>query len=234
MSQECPGCGEELTLSERTVRIHLAECPSCHRRYSFLPHGLPGALEEADGSVPPISAGAAPGGESAEADEEEDPDAPVCGECGSRLTIRATGESTIEVECPQCAETTRFRAEGSEPEAPRRRAAPGPRDEGGFGEAPRSRGCRRCGGPIDFEPLPDGGRVGRCRNCGNEFRLPPRREDDRGGGGYGRPRGRGYGRPPGGRDRKPYRRREEDGDEERPRRSYRPGRGSGSRRRDDE
>jgi DNA-directed RNA polymerase subunit RPC12/RpoP len=175
---------------------------------------LPELATDADGED-------ADAGDEVETDDEDDSDTPVCGTCGSDLVFKAADEVTIEVFCPQCNETTRFKAEGAEaPDAPR---AATPREERRDRSdrppmdrerrydsmaPPQAKGCRRCGGQIDFQPLPDGGREGVCRNCGNRFRLPPRRDDDRGGGSRrygGDSRGGGGGYRPGGGRRGPPR-----------------------------
>ncbi|HTT25505.1 MAG TPA: hypothetical protein VMH90_00890 [Thermoplasmata archaeon] len=244
MSHDCPDCGSAFELEERTAKVRVGTCPGCHRSFTLIPHATnaPGeAGKEAAPDVvvgtlatgPPEGEGDAP--ESPDADEEDDEDddseTPVCGTCGSDLVFKAADEVTIEVFCPQCNETTRFKAEGAEAEAePSEAPRPPPREDrrerppmdrerryDRMGPPP-AKGCRRCGGTIDFQPLPDGGREGVCRNCGNRFRLPPRRDDDRGGGGGGR-RYEGGGRGGGG---------------------YRPGgrrgppRGGGSRYRDED
>jgi DNA-directed RNA polymerase subunit RPC12/RpoP len=256
MTHECPDCGSAVELNERTVRIRVGDCPQCHQSFSIVPHRAEGGAEgsgPAEEIVPLPTLGevgetedepAAPrpgkGGSSEDEDEKEgakaDDETPVCGTCGSELTFRAADEVTIEVFCAQCEETTRFRAESAAPppeRAPRERIERPERSdrrergpERSWSDAPRARGCRRCGGPIDFETLPDGGRVGVCRNCGNRFTLPPRRDgpDERGGGRYpqrrsyqsrGPPRGDSYERrgPPRERRERRY-----DGDNNGPRR----------------
>ena len=215
MTHDCPDCGTALDLSERTVRIRVGACPQCHHTFSLLPHdapsetGGPAAVPDAGidalagTELPETPAGSGEGetrppraAKGAKAAGDDDGETPVCGTCGSDLVFRAADEVTIEVYCPQCEETTRFRAESAEPPAPtreprerfeRRGARPerGGRDRDD-GDRPPPRGCRRCGGPIDFETTPDGGRVGVCRNCGNRFTLPPRRDDDSSGGYRGR------------------------------------------------
>ena len=229
MSHPCPDCGTQFDLEDRSVTVRVGACPGCHRTFTLLPHGVPvppgtpeAAAGDADGVIAEIPE------EPDDDGAESDPDTPVCGNCGSDLTFRAADEQTIEVYCPKCEETTRFRAEGTAPPAapapaddddgPRRPRREGPWQDRGdrgdrgdrrgppgpprrFDDAPRGRGCRRCGGPIDFQPTDDGGREGVCRNCGNRFRLPPREEGDRGGGGY-RPRDR-YGGGGGRRDFRP-------------------------------
>lgn len=201
------------------------------------PAPAPGGEAGADGAPAPEGTEDLPqlaGDVPAEADEEESPegddDTPVCGTCGASLKFRAVDETTLEVFCAHCDETTRFKAAGEagETEEAARPARPprrefrndrgGYRDRGGYdrgggfdrggeggGEGYRSKGCRRCGGQIDFEPLPDGGRTGVCRNCGNRFTLPPKRDegdDDRRGRRPYSPRGDSGGRrypPKGGR-----------------------------------
>ncbi len=233
MTNDCPRCGSTLEPSTRTIEVQVLACPGCHHHFSMLPHaaaGTPEAPAEGAASLPPVpSEGPTGEGKSGGGD-----DTPVCGTCGSELVIRAADDVTIEVECPQCDETTRFRAESAEApprsDRPERSDYRGPRGPPRGRDGPPARGCRRCGGPLEFEVLPNGGRLGRCANCGNEFRLPPRDDSGprygRGGprtGGFrdrrgGPPRGGGYGR-----DRRP-RRDDDEGsdDDERPRRRFPP------------
>ncbi|MCI4367588.1 MAG: hypothetical protein L3K08_07545 [Thermoplasmata archaeon] len=209
MSHDCPDCGSAFELEERTAKVRVGTCPGCHRSFTLIPHATsaPGEPAEPGTTAPDVvvepmltAPGGGNGAESADDDaEDDDSETPVCGTCGSDLVFKAADEVTIEVFCPQCDETTRFKAEGTEaeseaPAAPRappreeRRERPPMDRERRYDSMgpPQAKGCRRCGGQIDFQPLPDGGREGVCRNCGNRFRLPPRRDDDRGGGGGGR------------------------------------------------
>jgi DNA-directed RNA polymerase subunit RPC12/RpoP len=226
MSHDCPDCGSAFELEERTAKVRVGTCPGCHRSFTMIPHATSAPGDPAEGGAPDVVVepmATAPNGGTAgdaadsadEDDDGDDSDTPVCGTCGSDLVFKAADEVTIEVFCPQCNETTRFKAEGAETESAAEAPPPPrpPRDDrrerppmdrerryDSMGP-PQAKGCRRCGGQIDFQPLPDGGREGVCRNCGNRFRLPPRRDDDRGGGGRrydGGSRG-GGGYRPGGR-----------------------------------
>jgi DNA-directed RNA polymerase subunit RPC12/RpoP len=232
MAHDCPDCGTPVDLTERIVKVQVGVCPACQRSFSLIPH-LPKTPVDGSSPVPGEAGAPAPEGieemapmaedddeEESEAgtkdEEEADDNTPVCGTCGASLTFRAVDETTLEVVCAKCDETTRFKAEGiaaeETEERPRRNRSPprefereprggggrdfgdsdrrGGGDRGPGGDRPPTRGCRRCGGQIDFEPLPDGGKAGVCRNCGNRFTLPPKRDDFGGGDRRG---GRSYG-----------------------------------------
>ncbi len=236
MSVSCPGCGQEVPVTEREVTLLSGACPGCARDVVVWSSTAGAAPTEA----PPEPASAL---SISHQDGDEDCDGTLslvvgdkgrlvgtCSDCGSEFVF------ALEHEAEESEESD------DEEERPRpafRRPAPrGDRPSFDDREAPRGRPCRKCGGTLRFETGDDGNVTGTCTSCGNTFTLPPRRDDRGGGGGYRGGGGGGYrgggggyrggggggfrGPPRGGRP--PFRRRTSDrdgGDDERPRRRRR-------------
>ena len=120
-----------------------------------------------------------------------------CLRCGAPLELTQVMREAVRGRCPECEATFRFVLEDRRAR-PSREAPRGFRREGGRNEPSGARGCRRCGGQIQFTERADGGLQGECRNCGNRFVLRQRREPGRFGSSrpfrreYAPPRDRGF------------------------------------------
>jgi uncharacterized membrane protein YgcG len=239
MSVSCPGCGQEVPVTEREVTLLSGACPGCARDVVV--------WSSTAGSAPTEEAveTAAPALSVTHQDGDED--------CDGTLSLVVGDKGKLVGTCSDCGsefiftlETGAAEEEESEDEdrpRPAFRRAPRPSgDRPAFDdrEAPRGRPCRKCGGTLRFETGDDGNVTGTCSSCGNTFTLPPRRDDRGGGGGYRGGGGGGYrggggggyrggggggfrGPPRGGGGRPPFRRRtdRDDGDDDRPRRRRR-------------
>lgn len=196
MAKACPDCGAAMEFEAHPASVLLGTCSDCGHAFTLV-----------EGTAAPAARTADPNATAAAATSEEGEDRPTCDACGSTLTFRETGDSSIQSVCPGCHATENFVAAASvRPPARDRFDRPRSfdrRSEGGFEGARPSRPCRECGGPLAFSTNPDGTVEGVCQACGNRFTLPPRRDDGRpsggrGGGGYDRRGGGGggYGRRP--------------------------------------
>ncbi|SRR5579871_122233 len=234
MSVSCPGCGQEVPVTEREVTLLSGACPGCSRDVVVWSSTAGSAPTEAPPeAAPTVSITHQDGDAECEgtvslAIEDAGRLVGTCSDCGSEFVFTlehegAAGEEAEEEEAP--------------PRPPFRRPAPRGERPSFDREAPRGRPCRKCGGTLRFETGDDGNVTGTCTSCGNTFTLPPRR-DDRGGGGYrggggsyrggggggyrgGGGGGRFRGPPRGGRP--PFRRRSDrdDDEDDRPRRRRR-------------
>ncbi len=143
--------------------------------------------------------------EEGQSEEEETTSRKGCPSCGEALTFQQNDKGEVIGTCDTCGTSSTFvlfdPEAHTEPRMDRERAPSRGFRGGGFsGGRPQGggRGCRQCGGPLEFSTRPDGSVTGRCTECGNRFTLPPREDrGGRGGGGYGRGGGgRSYGRGP--------------------------------------
>jgi hypothetical protein len=183
MAVSCPGCGQEVPVTEREVTLLSGACPGCARDvvlWSSTAGSAP--TEETSEAAPALSVTHQDGDEDCEGTlslvvGDKGRLVGTCSDCGSEFVFTLeTGAGETE--------------EGEEEERPRppfrrpARSSGGDRPSFDDREAPRGRPCRKCGGTLRFETGDDGNVTGTCSSCGNTFTLPPRR-DDRGGGGGG-------------------------------------------------
>ncbi len=154
--------------------ILLGTCADCGHAFTL----VEGIATPAPRTGATASAPSAAGAESA--GEVGDEDRPTCEACGSTLMFRERGDAGIQSICPGCHATENYVAASARP-PPRERFERPQRFEGRGErfEAPRTRPCRECGGPLSFSTNPDGTVEGVCQACGNRFTLPPRRDDGR-------------------------------------------------------
>jgi len=222
MTTTCPACEAEVTLVETSDQFLNGICPSCGGVLLLVKgRGAPGA--------PGTSAPAGePASEEGDAGSAEGKEAGVpgltCADCGGRLTVRSTSESTLATVCAGCGTENEFRQvdedeEEEEDERPRSRTRPGPRDSRSEFARPPGRPCRECGGRIQFSTTEDGLVQGACESCGNRFTLPPRRDGPGAGPGRKRFPSRGGGFRPRSGGTREWRR---DRDDVRPREGGRP------------
>ncbi|MGI0131770.1 MAG: hypothetical protein ACREDK_01545 [Thermoplasmata archaeon] len=233
MPKSCPECGAAVEFTSQTTEVLQGACTACHHAFVLLP--VQSTIENLGTPTP------------SEADAEEDDAESLlpCPSCGEGLELESEGADRLKATCEGCGTVVAFRREGAdeeddEGEAPERpMRAPFRRDDREGEEAPRARPCRQCGAPLKFETNADQTVTGRCEACGNEFTLPPRRDDRRGGTGrsYGRSGGtsrfsgggggrsrfggssyRGRSGPPRGGSGRPRRDRDDEGDRRRRRR----------------
>ena len=222
MARTCPDCGTSVEYSTRTAYVLNGTCGQCGLVLTVL-QDAPGT----PAGPPAVSAGV-PSGPGPTAHGSAVP----CPACGEGLTFRSGPAGGVEATCTGCGANASFVPAGSAPrgEFPTGRRRPERPSESGAGfPASRARPCRECGGPLRFSTNPDGTVAAECGQCGNRFVLPPRRDSDGGRGdgrrfergprppyrGSGGPRS--YGRASGGRFR-PREDRDDDAEDERPRR----------------
>ncbi|MFZ0698577.1 MAG: hypothetical protein WAN74_00030 [Thermoplasmata archaeon] len=198
MTQTCPECGTPVEYVERAAQVLTGSCTDCGHAFTI----LQGSSADAP-NLPPRGARVALRPDTEEGSEVGG-DRPKCEDCGSTLSFRASPSGGVEGICPGCQSKFGYTPAGAEMEsAPRMRpprGRPSPGRDSDF-EAPRTRPCRECGGPLRFSTNPDGTVAGECGSCGNKFTLPPRRDDEGGRGerGGGRPFNRNFAPRSGGR-----------------------------------
>ena len=156
MTNHCPDCGAEVDYERQEIEVRVGSCRGCGHNLTLLGGG--GLLASTPKAVGTGVASQL-----------------TCESCGSPLMLESDSAKRIIARCVGCAATHTFvRADRLPPRfTPENRGRPG---REGPGPGPRARPCRECGGPLSFSTNEDGTVSARCASCGNEFTLPPRRD----------------------------------------------------------